>query len=76
MSYQVSKYEVIKAVLKAEKYDDKKLVCKMMQIIRRAVRDEIEHNSYTEFYVFSEQEKKIFENVSYSCAISAQKNNK
>ena len=74
MNYQISKYEAIKAVLNAEKCDNQKLAYKMMQVIRRAVRQEIESNSYTSFYIFNEQEKTIFENVSCTFIVSVEKN--
>lgn len=71
MSYQISKYEAIKAVLKAEESDNIRLVNKMMRVIRRAARYEIKKNSYTEFYILSEQEKKYFENTTYNSQIIA-----
>lgn len=71
MSYQISKYEAIKAVLKAEESDNIRLVNKMMQVIRRAARYEIKKNSYTGFYILSEQEKKYFENTACNLHIIA-----
>ena len=64
MTYQISKYEAIKAVLKAEENQNDKLASKMMQAIRRAARQEIKCNIYTKFYVINENEKKYFEQVS------------
>lgn len=69
MSYQISKYEALKAVLKAEETNNNKLAYKMMQVIRRAARQEIKCNVYTKVYVISEQEKKLFERVSCNCII-------
>lgn len=71
MSYQISKYEALKAVLKAEEMNKNKLAFKMMQAIRRAARQEIKCNVYTKVYIISEQEKKVFERVSCGCIIKS-----
>lgn len=71
MSYQISKYEAIRAVLKAEESDNIRLVNKMMHVIRRAARSEIKKNNYTGFYTLSEREKKYFENTVYNLHIIA-----
>ena len=67
MSYQISKYDAIKAVLQAEESDNIQLVNKMMQVIRRAARQEIKCNTYTKFYVLHESEKKYFEKICSHC---------
>ena len=67
MSYQISKYEALKAVLTAEETNQKKLAAKMMQAIRRATRNEIKQNVYTKIYIINEEEKKCFERVSCVC---------
>lgn len=64
MSYQISKYEAIKAVLKAEESQNNKLALKLMQVIRRAARQEIKCNIYAKVYIINESEKKYFERVS------------
>lgn len=64
MSYQISKYEAIKAVLKAEENNYNKLASKMMQAIRRAARQEINQNIYAKVYIIDENEKKYFDRVS------------
>lgn len=63
MSYQISKYDAIKAVLKAEESQNNKLAAKIMQIIRRAAREEIKCEIYTKVYMINENEKKYFERV-------------
>jgi len=63
MSYQISKYDAIKAVLKAEESQSNKLASKMMQVIRRAAREEIKCEIYTKVYIIDENEKKYFERV-------------
>lgn len=63
MSYQISKYDAIKAVLKAEESQNNKLASKMMQVIRRAAREEIKCEIYTKVYIIDENEKKYFERV-------------
>ncbi len=60
MSYQISKYEAIKAVLKAEESRNNKRASRMMQIIRRAAREEIKRKIYTNVYIINENEKKYF----------------
>ena len=67
MSYQISKYVALKAVLSAEESNQKKLAAKMMQAIRRATRNEIKQNVYTKVYIINEEEKKYFERVSCVC---------
>jgi len=64
MSYQISKYEAIKAVLRAEENHNDKLALKMMEVIRRATRREIRSNIYAKVYIINENEKKYFEKVS------------
>lgn len=64
MSYQISKYEAIKAVLRAEENHNDKLAIKMMEVIRRAARREIKNNIYAKVYILNEKEKKHFERVS------------
>lgn len=64
MSYQISKYEAIKAVLRAEENHNDKLALKMMEVIRRATRREISSNLYAKVYIINESEKKYFERVS------------
>lgn len=69
MNYQISKYDAIKVVLKAEKSDNRKLVYDLMQIIRRAARQEIDNNTYNEYYILNENEIKIFNKFSNNCII-------
>lgn len=63
MSYVISKYDAIKAVLKAEKQKSG-LADELMTVVRRAARHEITTNDYNEFYIINEDEKKLFEKVS------------
>lgn len=63
MTYQISKYDAVKAALKAEEANNIRLANKLMYVIRRAARHEIQQKSYDEFYVLSEREKKYFENA-------------
>lgn len=70
MNYQISKYDAVKAVLKAEEANNIRLANKLMYVIRRAARHEIQQNSYDEFYILSEREKKYFENVVCSLQIT------
>ena len=69
MSYQISKYVALKAVLSAEEANEKKLAAKMMQAIRRATRSEIKQNVYTKVYIINEEEKKYFERGSCVCTV-------
>ena len=64
MSYQISKYEAIKAVLRAEENHNDKLALKLMEVIRRATRREIKSSIYAKVYILNENEKKYFERVS------------
>lgn len=66
MSYQISKYEAIRAVLRAEESHNEKLALKMMDVIRRAAKREIKSNVYAKVYIINENEKKHFEKVSVS----------
>lgn len=63
MSYQISKYDAIKAMLVAEEQNNNKLALKLMQAIRRATRKEIKQNKYTSIYIINENDKKNFEKV-------------
>jgi hypothetical protein len=62
MCYKISKYEAIKAVLQAEEQENIILAHKRMNVIRRAVRDEIKKNIYSTVYCITENEKRAFEN--------------
>ena len=73
MNYQISKYDAIKVVLKAEKSEDKKLIYNLMQIIRRAARQEIDDNIYNKYYVLNENEIKVFNKLSHNYLIQALK---
>lgn len=66
MKYQISKYEAIKAVLKAEEEKNIKLVNQMMLIIRRAARKEIKQNKYKTYYTINDHDKKYFEKATYT----------
>ena len=62
MSYTISKYDAIKALLKVEKQKHE-LANELMMAIRRAARYEITTNNYKTFYIINEEEKKLFEEV-------------
>lgn len=62
MCYKISKYEAIKAVLQAEEQENTLLAQKRMNVIRRAVRDEIKKSIYSTVYCITEKEKRVFEN--------------
>ena len=61
MYFKISKYDALKAVIKAEEIDNSKLVYNMMQAIRRATRKEIQQNLYRNYYIITERDKKYFE---------------
>lgn len=73
MNYKISKYDAIKVVLKAEKSEDKKLIYNLMQIIRRAARQEIDDNIYNKYYVLNENEIKVFNKLSHNYLIQTLK---
>ena len=61
--FRISKYDALKAVIKADEIENQKLVYNMMKAIRRAARREIKHNLYQNYYVIGEHEKKYFEKL-------------
>lgn len=68
MSIQISKYDAIKAVIRAEETDNK-LAYNMMQAIRRAMRKEMQNNEYNKYYIINEREGKYFKKFLYGCSI-------
>lgn len=76
MNYQISKYDAIKAVLKAEECSSDKLAAKVLQIIQRVTNCEIENKNYRNVYIITANEKKYFERISPKCIISAVKEEK
>lgn len=65
MTYQISKYDAIKVVLKA-KDQQNRLADDVLLAVRRAARHEITTNNYNMYYIINEKEKKLFEDVSLS----------
>ena len=63
MTYQISKYDAIKVVLKA-KDQQNRLADDLLLAIRRAAKYEITTNNYNMYYIINEKEKKLFEDVS------------
>ncbi len=56
MTYQISKYIVIKAALIAEANNNSELSEKMMKVIVRATRNEISQKRYSPFVSISKRE--------------------
>lgn len=73
MYFKISKYDALKAVIKAEEIENSKLVYNMMRAIRRAARKEIDQNLYKSYYIINERDKKYFEKDICRCQIEALK---
>lgn len=71
MSYQISKYDAVKAALIAEKSCSNNVSEKIQQAIQRAANYEIQKKKYSKMYIITENEKKYFEKVACHCVISA-----
>ena len=74
MTYQVSKYDAIKAILKA-KDQHNRLADDLLVAVRRAARHEIKTNNYKGFYLIDEQEKMLFEKASVTIHLLLEEEN-
>ena len=69
MSFQVLKYDAIKAILEAEESDNINLAYNMLQSILHATRREIKNNCYSKYYIISAHDKKHFKCLSNNSII-------
>lgn len=67
MSFQISKYDAIRATLLAEESESRKIQNKLIKFIFDETRHEIKENIYLQYYTIDEKEKDLFEKIIKNC---------
>lgn len=67
MSFQISKYDAIRAALLAEESESRKIQNKLIKFIFDETRHEIKENIYLQYYTIDEKEKDLFEKIIKNC---------